>query len=66
MEYVIITLDIIPFCIVEVEVEVEVTLRPTVSRPVRLGVLPPFGASDQMLHLLSDITFFIFHVGRPL
>jgi hypothetical protein len=32
-------------------VEVEVTLRPTVSRPVRLGA--PFGASDQMLHLFE-------------
>jgi hypothetical protein len=35
------------------EAEVEVTLRPTASRPVRLDVLPPFGASDQMLHLFE-------------
>jgi hypothetical protein len=34
-------------------VEIEVKLRPTVSRPVRLGVLPLLGASDQMLHLLE-------------
>jgi hypothetical protein len=27
-------------------------LRPTVSRPVYLGVGPPFGAHDQILHVL--------------
>jgi hypothetical protein len=32
-------------------VEVEVTLRPTVSRPVRPGVLPLSRASDKILHL---------------
>jgi hypothetical protein len=29
---------------------VELNLRPTVSRQVRLGVGPPFGAHDQILH----------------
>jgi hypothetical protein len=32
----------------EVEVEVEVKLRPTVSRPVRLGVRHPSGTRDQI------------------
>jgi hypothetical protein len=37
-----------------IEVEVIVTLRPTVIRPVRLSVMPLFGASDQMLlHLFE-------------
>jgi hypothetical protein len=31
---------------------VELNLRPTVSRPVCLGVGPPFGAHDQILHVL--------------
>jgi hypothetical protein len=35
------------------EVEVEVNLRPTVSRPVRLGIGPPFGALDQILSCSS-------------
>jgi hypothetical protein len=30
-------------------VEVEVNLRPTVSRPVRLGIGPPCGTLDQIL-----------------
>jgi hypothetical protein len=34
-------------------VEVEVTLRPTVSRPVRLGVRPPSGTRDQFFFLLE-------------
>jgi hypothetical protein len=33
----------------EVEVEVDVNLRPTVSRPVRLGIGPPYGTLDQIL-----------------
>jgi hypothetical protein len=34
-------------------VEVEVTLRPTVSRPVSLGVRRPFGTRDQFYFLLE-------------
>jgi hypothetical protein len=40
----------------EVEVEVEVNLRPTVSRPVCPGVRPPSGTRDQLLILL-EISF---------
>jgi hypothetical protein len=35
------------------EVEVEVNLRPTVSRPVCLGVRHPSGTFDQFLFLLE-------------
>jgi hypothetical protein len=35
------------------EVEVEVNLRPTVSRPVRLGIGPPFVTLDQILSCSS-------------
>jgi hypothetical protein len=37
-------------------VEVEVTLRPTISRPVRLGVRRPSGTCDQF-YLLLEIFF---------
>jgi hypothetical protein len=40
----------------EVEVEVEVNLRPTVNRPVCLGVRHPFGTHDQFFFLL-EISF---------
>jgi hypothetical protein len=33
-------------CSVPSEVEVEVNLRPTISRPVRLGIGPPYGTLD--------------------
>jgi hypothetical protein len=36
-------------------VEVEVNLRPTVSRPVRLGVRRPSGTRDQFLYLLEIV-----------
>jgi hypothetical protein len=36
-----------------VEVEVEVNLRPTVSRPVCLGVERPSGTRDQFFFLLD-------------
>jgi hypothetical protein len=36
-----------------VEVEVEVTLRPTVSRLVSLGVRRPSGTRDQFFFLLE-------------
>jgi hypothetical protein len=34
-------------------VELEFFLRPTVSRPVRLGIGPPFGILDQILSCSS-------------
>jgi hypothetical protein len=37
--------------------ELELFLRPTVSRPVRLGIGPPFGTLDQML---SCTSFFLY------
>jgi hypothetical protein len=37
----------------DIEVEVEVNLRPTVSLPVRLGIGPPFGTLDQILSCSS-------------
>jgi hypothetical protein len=40
----------------EVQVEVEVNLRPTVSRPVCLGVRRPSGTCDQFFFLL-EISF---------
>jgi hypothetical protein len=36
-----------------VQIEVEVSLRPTVSRPVSLGVRPPSGTRDQFFFLLE-------------
>jgi hypothetical protein len=36
-----------------VSVKVKVTLRPTVSRPVRLGVRRPSGTRDQFFYLLE-------------
>jgi hypothetical protein len=41
---------------IEIEVEVEVNLRPTVSRPVCLGVRHPSGTRDQFFFLL-EISF---------
>jgi hypothetical protein len=38
---------------IEVEVEVEFKLRPTVSRPVLLGVRHPTGTSDKFFFLLQ-------------
>jgi hypothetical protein len=34
-------------------VKVKVTLRPTISRPARLGVRRPSGTRDQFFHLLE-------------
>jgi hypothetical protein len=48
-----------------IEFEVEVNLRPTISRSIRLGVGPLFGTDDQILISFSDITFFL-HVKCPL
>jgi hypothetical protein len=46
-------------------VEVEVKLRPMVSRPVCLGVWLAAGAHDQSFFFLSDNGGFL-EVGRPL
>jgi hypothetical protein len=51
--------------IVEVEVEVEVTLRPTVSRPVRLGVLPLLEQVPRCYIYLSD-NYFLYFSSRVL
>jgi hypothetical protein len=45
-----------------VEVEVEVNLRQTVSRPVRRGVRHPSGTRDQFFFLL-EISFRQLHVS---
>jgi hypothetical protein len=37
------------------ELELEFFLRPTVSRPVRLGIGPPFGTLDQILACSSFV-----------
>jgi hypothetical protein len=44
---------VVSFWGTEVEVEVEVKLRPTVSRPVCLGVRNPSGTRDQFFFLLE-------------
>jgi hypothetical protein len=49
----------------EVEVEVEVKLRPTVSRPACLGIEFPSGAHDQIFFSLSVNCEFL-DVGCPL
>jgi hypothetical protein len=45
-----------PLSYCDVYLELELVLRPTVSRPVRLGIWPPFGAHDQ---ILSSSFFFV-------
>jgi hypothetical protein len=46
------------------QVEVEVTLLPTVSRPVRLGIGPPFGADVQVLNFFEQqLLSFLFIYG---
>jgi hypothetical protein len=52
------------FNIKEFFVKVKVTLRPTVTRPVSLGVKPHLGSKTMFL-LLSDSCGFV-EVGRPL
>jgi hypothetical protein len=37
------------------ELELEFVLRPTVSRPVGLGIRPPFGTLDQILSCSSFV-----------
>jgi hypothetical protein len=48
-----------------IEVEVEVTLRPTVSRPFRLGVFPLLGQVTRCYIYLSDNYFFYFSFRAP-
>jgi hypothetical protein len=45
---------------------VEWSLRPTVSRSVRLGVGPPFGAHDQILNFLYSDIYLHRYVRPPL
>jgi hypothetical protein len=47
------------------QVQVQVILRPTVSRSVLLGVEPPMERLIRCYVPLSD-NYFIFHVGCPL
>jgi hypothetical protein len=47
------------------QVEVEVTLRPTVSRPVRLGVLPLLDEVTRCYIYLSDNYFLYFSCRGP-
>jgi hypothetical protein len=52
----------------KVKVKVKVTLRPTVSRPVRPGVRPPSRTGDQLFLYLVDYVFYSFgfvDVGVP-
>jgi hypothetical protein len=53
---------------VSLRVELSLSLRPTVSRPVRLDIGLPFGAHDQILSFpfSSDNCFVVLPVGRPL
>jgi hypothetical protein len=50
------------------ELELEFFLRPTDSRPVRLGIGPPFGVHDQIYISLLFWTdnYFFFFLWRPL
>jgi hypothetical protein len=48
------------------QVEVEVNLRPTVSRPFRLSVGPSFGAYGQIFFFSLSDSCLIIEVGRPL
>jgi hypothetical protein len=41
--------------LLELELELEFVLRPTVSRPVSLGIGPPFGTLDQILSCSSFV-----------
>jgi hypothetical protein len=52
------------------ELELEFFLRPTVSRPVRLGIGPPFGILDQILACSSSFVWqlrrFAINASQPL
>jgi hypothetical protein len=49
---------------VGLELELELVLRPTVSRPVHLGIGPLFGAHDQILSF-SSFSFDSYFVVLP-
>jgi hypothetical protein len=51
--------------LIEVEVEVEVTLRPTVSRPVRIGVLHLLEQVTRCYIYMSDNYFLYFSCRAP-
>jgi hypothetical protein len=54
------------FCLCRLEVKVEVNLRPTVSRPVCLGVRRPSGTRDQFFFLLEISFWLLFQRTRSL
>jgi hypothetical protein len=47
----------------EIKLNMELFLRPTVSRPVRLGIGPPSGYRDKILITVGHSLFFL--LGRP-